>query len=84
MAQLNPKPRISITVDEQLLQKVDLLTNNRSAAIEEGIRLWLRQQTENQLRQSYLNQTASDIKSEREWAQIAQNQMEEILDKEGL
>jgi metal-responsive CopG/Arc/MetJ family transcriptional regulator len=84
MTESTPKTRISITVDAQLLEEIDRLSDNRSAAVEEGLRLWKRQQTENQLRQSYLNQTASDIKIEREWAQIAQNQMEEILEKEGL
>jgi metal-responsive CopG/Arc/MetJ family transcriptional regulator len=84
VTQSNPKPRISITVDPQLLQQIDRITDNRSAAVEEGLRLWLRQQIENQLRQSYLNQIASSSKEEREWTQLAQNQMEEILEKEGL
>jgi metal-responsive CopG/Arc/MetJ family transcriptional regulator len=84
MTQSNQKPRISITIDERLLKEMDRLTDNRSAAVEEGLRLWIRKQIENQLRQSYLNQTTSDIAFEQEWAQLAQNQMEEILEKEGL
>jgi metal-responsive CopG/Arc/MetJ family transcriptional regulator len=84
MTQSNQKPRISVTIDEQLLKEMDRLTNNRSAAVEEGLRLWIRKQIENQLRQSYLNQTASDIAFEQEWAQLAHKQMEKILDKEGL
>jgi metal-responsive CopG/Arc/MetJ family transcriptional regulator len=77
------KPRISVTVDAQLLEEIDRLTDNRSAAVEEGLRLWKRQQIEQQLRQSYLNQTPSDVELEREWTQIALEQMEEILEKEG-
>lgn len=84
MAQSSPKQRISITVDSQLLQEIDRITDNRSAAVEEGLRLWQRQQIENQLRQSYLNQTATEIQYEQEWTQLAQNQMEEILETEGL
>lgn len=82
MTQSESKSRISVTLDAQLLEEIDRLTKNRSAAVEEGLRMWLRQQIEKQLRQSYLNQTPSDIELEREWTQLAQKQMEEILEKE--
>ena len=44
------KQRISITVDSQLLEEVDRMTKNRSAAVEEGLPLWRKQQIEEQLR----------------------------------
>ena len=40
------KQRISITVDSQLLEEVDRMTKNRSAAVEEGLPLWRKQQIE--------------------------------------
>jgi Arc/MetJ-type ribon-helix-helix transcriptional regulator len=83
MTQSNAKKRISITVDAQLIQQIDCLTKNRSAAIEEALRLWHRQQIEEQLRQSYQNLPQSEIYFERDWAQFAQEQMEQILDEEG-
>ncbi len=78
------KQRISITVDSQLLQEIDQLTTNRSAAVEQGLRLWRKQQIEAQLRKFYKNLCQSDIKREEEWAQFSQEQMEEILEEEGL
>lgn len=78
------KQRISITVDSKLLQDIDQMTENRSAAVEEGLRLWHRQQIENQLRVFYQTQTPADRQFDREWGELAQTQMEEILDSEGL
>ena len=76
------KQRISITVDSQLLHDIDRLTDNRSAAVEQGLRLWRRQQIEDQLRDSYLNQSPETQQLEADWAEFAQNQMEEILAEE--
>ena len=84
MSQSFLKTRISVTVDSELLKEVDRLASNRSAAIEEALRLWRRQQIEEQLRQSYLNRRESDIESEKEWVELAQKEMEEILEEEGL
>jgi metal-responsive CopG/Arc/MetJ family transcriptional regulator len=84
MVQSNSKQRISITVDAQLLQEIDRLCDNRSAAVEEGLRLWRRKQIEQQLRESYQNLSRSDIALEQEWTQFTSQQMEEILDQEGL
>ncbi|NEQ69377.1 MAG: type II toxin-antitoxin system CcdA family antitoxin [Symploca sp. SIO2D2] len=78
------KQRISITVDSLLLQEIDQLTTNRSAAVEQGLRLWRQQRIEAQLRKFYQNRSQSDIKLEEEWAQFSQEQMEEILEEEGL
>ena len=78
------KQRISITVDSHLLEEVDRMTKNRSAAVEEGLRLWRKQQIEEQLRNFYQNRSPADLESEKEWAQFSQAQMEEILEEEGL
>jgi metal-responsive CopG/Arc/MetJ family transcriptional regulator len=72
------KQRISITVDRQLLQEIDQLTNNRSNAVEEGLRLWRRQQIEAQLRSFYQQRSQEDQEFEREWAEFSQEQMEQI------
>lgn len=84
MTSPNSKQRISITVDAKLLQDIDQITENRSAAVEEGLRLWHRQQIENQLRAFYQNQKPTDKQFDQDWGEFAQTQMEEILDSEGL
>ncbi len=84
MTQSSTKQRISITVDSKLLQDIDQLTENRSAAVEEGLRLWHRQQIENQLRTFYQTQKPTDRQFDQDWGEFAQTQMEEILDSEGL
>jgi metal-responsive CopG/Arc/MetJ family transcriptional regulator len=84
MNQAHLKQRISITVDSQLLQDIDRLTDNRSAAVEQGLRLWRRQQIEEQLRDSYLHPRLEVQQLEEDWAELAQNQMEEILAEQGL
>ncbi|MDJ0597042.1 MAG: ribbon-helix-helix domain-containing protein [Pleurocapsa sp. MO_226.B13] len=80
MTNNSQKQRISITVDSQLLEEVDQMTKNRSAAVEEGLRLWRKQQIEDQLRNFYQNRSQADIESEKEWAQFSHAQMEEILE----
>ncbi len=84
MTQPVTKQRISITVDAKLLQDIDQMTENRSAAVEEGLRLWHRQQIENQLRAFYQAQKPTDRQFDEDWGEFAQTQMEEILDSEGL
>ena len=66
------KQRISITVDTQLLEEIDRITNNRSAAVEEGLRLWHKQQIEEQLRNFYQNRSETDLKFEQEWTKETQ------------
>ena len=84
MTQLVSKQQISITVDAKLLQEIDQMTENRSAAVEDGLRLWHRQQIENQLRAFYQAQKLTDRQFDENWGEFAQIQMEEILDTEGL
>ena len=84
MTQPVSKQQISITVDAKLLQDIDRMTENRSAAVEAGLRLWHRQQIENQLRAFYQAQKQTDRQFDRNWGEFAQTQMTEILDSEGL
>ncbi|WP_036481672.1 ribbon-helix-helix domain-containing protein [Myxosarcina sp. GI1] len=74
MTNNSSKQRISITVDSQLLEEIDRLTKNRSAAVEAGLRLWHKQQIEEQLRNFYQNRSQKDIEFEQEWARSTQEQ----------
>ena len=84
MTQPVTKQRISITIDAKLLQEIDQMTENRSAAVEAGLRLWHRQQIENQLRAFCQAQKPTDRQFDEDWGEFAQTQMTEILDSEGL
>ncbi len=68
------KQRISITVDTQLLHEVDKLTKNRSAAVEAGLKLWRKQQIEEQLRDFYQNCSQAGESFEQEWIEATQEQ----------
>jgi len=68
----SPKQRITITIDTSLLQEVDRLSNNRSAAVEEALYLWRKQQIENQLRSFYQNRSQRDMEEESLWADQTQ------------
>ncbi len=72
------KQRISITVDSQLLESIDRLTDNRSQVVEAALRLWYQQQIEEQLRQSYQQQTPQQQQFDGDWSQFAQTELEEI------
>ena len=74
MSNSSQKQRISITVDSQLLEEVDRMTKNRSAAVEEGLRLWRKQQIEEQLRNFYQNRSQADVEFEKEWVEETQEQ----------
>lgn len=82
MSSNNIKQRISITVDRELLQDIDQLTDNRSAAVEQGLRLWRRQQIEAQLRSFYQQRPQTDQEFEQEWAEFSQEQIEQIANNE--
>ncbi len=84
MTSSDSQQRISITVEAKLLQDIDRMTENRSAAVEEGLRLWYRQENENQLRAFYQTQKPTERQFDQNWGEFAQTQMEEILDSEGL
>lgn len=76
------KQKISITVDSDLLQTIDRLTENRSAAVEEGLRLWYQHYIEGQLRHFYQNKNQADQEMEEAWGEFAQSEMEQILEAE--
>lgn len=78
------KLQISITLDADLLDQIDKLTDNRTAAVEEGLRLWYAKQIEDNLRKFYETRSQADIEVEEEWATFAREQMEEILSEEAL
>ena len=84
MTSLPPKRRVSITIDADLLDAIDQFSDNRSAAIEEALRLWRIQKINAQLRQYYQTQSQVDLDDEEQWATFAQQQLEETLDHEGL
>ncbi|MUG92323.1 hypothetical protein F7734_07570 [Scytonema sp. UIC 10036] len=67
------KRRVSITVDSHLLDEVDKLTDNRSAAFEEALRLWYAKQIEDKLRRFYQSRTQADIEFEEEWTTDTQD-----------
>ena len=68
------KRRFSVTIDTKLVDEIDKLTQNRSQAIEEGLRLWYAKQIEDQLRKFYQNRSQADIDFEREWVQDTQDE----------
>ena len=72
MTQSSTKQRISITVDAKLLKEIDLLTENRSAAVEEGLRLWHHQRIEGRLRAFYQNLKPTERQFDQDWGEFAQ------------
>ena len=74
MTKSSQKQRISITVDTQLLKEIDKLTKNRSAAVEAGLKLWRKQQIEEQLQHFYQNRSVTDESFEKEWTEATQEQ----------
>jgi metal-responsive CopG/Arc/MetJ family transcriptional regulator len=84
MAPLPNKRRVSVTIDADLLAAIDQFSDNRSAAIEEALRLWRVQKIEDQLRQYYQIRSQAEIAAEEQWATLAQQQLEETLEAEGL
>lgn len=84
MTQSSSKQRISITVDAKLLQDIDQLTENRSAVVEEALRLWRKQKIEGQLRAFYQSQNLTEQQFDEDWGEFAQTEMEEILDNNSL
>ncbi len=73
MNQLQGKQRVTVTIDAKLLSAVDQLSENRSAAIEEALYLWHRQQIEAQLQRFYMNHNSSSMQEEEQWAQSTQD-----------
>jgi metal-responsive CopG/Arc/MetJ family transcriptional regulator len=84
MAPVPNKRRVSVTIDADLLEAIDQLSDNRSAVIEEALRLWRVQKIEDHLRRYYQTRSQADIEVEEQWATLAQQQLEETLEAEGL
>jgi Post-segregation antitoxin CcdA len=73
MAQSSQKRRISVTIDAELLSIVDQLTDNRSAAFEEALRLWRTQKLQDQLKTFYQQRSQSADDEEVEWVRDTQD-----------
>lgn len=84
MSPTTGKEQILITVDRGLLEAIDRLTENRSAVVEEGLRLWYQRHVETQLQQFYQNQSPQSQNLDEVWADCAQSELEEILEVEGF
>jgi len=84
MSTSSTKRRVSVTIDADLLDAIDQFSDNRSAAIEEALRLWRVQKIQEQLRQYYQSRRQADVEEEEQWATLAEQQLEETLEAEGL
>lgn len=82
MANAPNKRWISVIIDADLLDAIDQLSGDRSAAIEEGLRLWQAQHIQTQLRQFYQNRSESDIEEEISWARETQDAALQIWNDE--
>jgi hypothetical protein len=78
------KRRISVTIDAELLAVIDQFADSRSVAIEEALRLWRIQKIDDQLRHDYQHRSQAAIEAEEQWAELAEQQLDEILETEGL
>ena len=76
MATTPNKRRVSVTLDASLLAEIDRLSDNRSAVIEEALRLCRIQKIDDQLRQYYQSQSWTDVEQEEAWAEYGQHQLE--------
>lgn len=68
------KRRFSVTIDAHLADRIDELTQNRSQAVEEGLRLWYAKQVEDQIRTFYQVRGQADVDFEEEWVRQTQPQ----------
>ena len=80
----NEKHRISVTVDPHLLQAIDEVSTDRSAVVEEGLKLWYQHYIEDQLHNFYRQEHQNKQQLNQDWAEFAQGEMEAILEVEGL
>jgi hypothetical protein len=67
------KRRVSVTIDAALLDAIDQCSDNRSAVIEEALRLWQAERIQAQLRQFYQTRPQRDSQAELDWAQDTQD-----------
>lgn len=69
----SPKRRVSVTIDAALLDSIDQFSENRSAVIEEALKLWQAQRIQAQLRQFYQTRSQRDIQDEFAWTEETQD-----------
>lgn len=84
MTASSSKRRVSVTIDANLMDAIDRLSDNRSAVIEEALRLWRKHKIEEQLRQFYQNRSQQDIEFEETWADLGLQEFSEIIQTENL
>ncbi|WP_449418500.1 hypothetical protein [Phormidium nigroviride] len=84
MSNYSQKRQVSVTIDADIIDKIDSLTDDREAAIAQALRLWYAKQIEDQLRKFYQNRTQADIEDEQEWFDFVENQIEETWSADGI
>ena len=84
MSSYSQKQQVSVTVDADIIEKIDSLTDDREAAIAQALRLWYAKQIEDQLRKFYQNRTQADIEDEQEWFDFVEDQIEETWSADGI
>lgn len=82
MAESIQKRRVSVTIDADLLSTVDQLTDNRSAAFEEALRLWHAQKLQAQLERFYQQRSQAAVDEELAWVRATQDSAVAYWDKE--
>ena len=80
----NLKREVLVALDTEFAEKIDELTDNWTEAIEQALRLWYAKQIEDKLRQFYQNRSQEDIKDEKEWFNLVEEQIEETWSSDGL
>ena len=71
-----PKAKLSVTVDERLVDQLDELAaeSSRSQVVESALACWLRQrrrlQLEDEIERYYLDLTDEDRDEDAEWAEL--------------
>ena len=73
MTQSSQKQRIFVTIDTELLNVIDQLTDDRSAAFEEALRLWQARKIQDQLKKYYQQRSQAAIDEEVKWARDTQD-----------
>ena len=84
MTASSSKRRVSVTIDADLMDAIDHLSDNRSAVIEEALRFWRKHKIEEQLRQFYQNRSQQDIEFEEAWADLGLQEFAETIQTENL
>ena len=84
MSNSTQKRELLVSLDGELADKIDQLTDNWTEAIEQALRLWYAKQIEDKLRKFYQNRSQEDIEDEKEWFNFVEEQIEEAWISDGL